>query len=105
VHADLWAANVLWEKDSDGNATDKLAAIIDWQCLHLGNPCEDLVRILNLNTSGKYRRENEAKLLEYYAEKVAEFMGGNAPFTLEQVNINRECAHISKKGIIIYCNV
>lgn len=85
VHGDLWAPNVLWEKDAEGRASDRLAAIIDWQCIHSGNPCEELQRILSVNTSGKYRRQNTERLLRFYTDKVAEHMAdGRAPFTVEQ---------------------
>lgn len=87
VHSDLWSPNILWEKDSEGRPTDHLCAIIDWQTVHSGNPCEDISRLLALNTYGQYRRENKDRLLEYYAMKVAERMGGTAPFTMEQVSV------------------
>ena len=89
VHGDLWAPNVLWEKDAEGRASDRLAAIIDWQCIHSGNPCEELQRILSVNTSGEYRRQNTERLLRFYAEKVAEHMpDGRAPFTVENVRFD-----------------
>ncbi|KAH7698446.1 hypothetical protein AAVH_34462 [Aphelenchoides avenae] len=85
VHSDLWAANVLWKTDSEGNATSELAALIDWQGVHAGNPGADLARMLAINTSGEYRRASTDRLLQRYADKVAEHMDGNAPFTLEQI--------------------
>ncbi|KAL3109918.1 hypothetical protein niasHT_016534 [Heterodera trifolii] len=85
VHADLWAPNILWTKNAEGQASDQLCAIIDWQTVHSGNPCEDIGRLLSLNTTSAYRRANINHLLEFYAKKVAEFMGGNAPFTLAQL--------------------
>lgn len=30
VHSDLWAANILWRTDKDGEATSIVEAIIDW---------------------------------------------------------------------------
>ncbi|KAL3115149.1 hypothetical protein niasHT_002515 [Heterodera trifolii] len=85
VHADLWAPNILWTKNAEGQASDQLCAIIDWQTVHSGNPCEDIGRLLALNTTSAYRRANINHLLAFYAKKVAEFMGGNAPFTLAQL--------------------
>lgn len=41
--------------------------------------------MLAINTSGEYRRASTDRLLQRYADKVAEHMDGNAPFTLEQV--------------------
>ncbi|KAL3092602.1 hypothetical protein niasHS_007811 [Heterodera schachtii] len=85
VHADLWAPNIMWTKNAEGQASDQLGAIIDWQTFHSGNPCEDIGRLLALNTTSAYRRANINQLLAFYAKKVAEFMGGNAPFTLAQL--------------------
>ncbi|KAI6214707.1 hypothetical protein M3Y94_00300500 [Aphelenchoides besseyi] len=85
VHSDLWAANVLWERDSDGKTTDKLTAIIDWQMSHSGNPCADIARSLSLNTSAKYRRENTRRLLKLYYDNVQDLMGKSTPFTFEQL--------------------
>ncbi|KAI3413221.1 hypothetical protein GPALN_010721 [Globodera pallida] len=85
VHSDLWSPNILWTKNADGQASENLCAIIDWQTVHAGNPCEDICRLLALNTSGDYRRANTDRLLAFYAEKVAHFMGGTAPFTMAQL--------------------
>lgn len=86
VHADLWAPNLLWTKDSEGNPSNELAAIIDWQTVHPGNPCEDILRLISLNTSGEYRRNNTQRILKYYMERVEEYMNGKAPFTFDQLN-------------------
>uniref|UniRef100_A0A183CHN5 CHK domain-containing protein n=1 Tax=Globodera pallida TaxID=36090 RepID=A0A183CHN5_GLOPA len=85
VHSDLWSPNILWEKDANGRPTDRLCAIIDWQTVHNGNPCTDISRLLALNTSGQYRRDNTDRLLEYYTRKVADHLGGEAPFTTAQL--------------------
>ncbi len=32
VHGDMWMNNIMWYKSDDGkSATDRLAAIVDWQ--------------------------------------------------------------------------
>jgi hypothetical protein len=31
VHGDLYAPNILWQKDAEGQISDQLGAIIDWQ--------------------------------------------------------------------------
>ncbi|KAI1724593.1 ecdysteroid kinase domain-containing protein [Ditylenchus destructor] len=84
VHGDLWASNVLWQKDEQNNATSEVAAIIDWQMVHAGNPAEDLARLLCVNTSGEYRRKNTKRVLQHYTEKVTEFLG-RPLFTLDQI--------------------
>lgn len=53
----------------------------------LGNPCEDLARLLSANASGKYRRENTNRLLRYYQDKVEGYLGYSL-FTFDQVNIS-----------------
>uniref|UniRef100_A0A914DT87 CHK kinase-like domain-containing protein n=1 Tax=Acrobeloides nanus TaxID=290746 RepID=A0A914DT87_9BILA len=89
VHSDLWAPNILFETDIDstvmGKTSAKLAAIIDWQTAHPGNPCEDLGRLLSGNTTGEYRRENTRRLLKYYLQQVESYSGGQAPFNYEQL--------------------
>ncbi|CEF69378.1 Zinc transporter SLC39A7 [Strongyloides ratti] len=65
IHNDLWAANVLYIKSPLGTF-DEVNGIIDWQTIYLGNPMADFARLLAFNTTSKYRRENEEKLLKYY---------------------------------------
>jgi hypothetical protein len=92
VHSDLWAPNLLWEKDANGNASSQLSAIIDWQTVHTGNPCEDILRLLSLNTSVDYRRQNTERLLCFFVERIEYYMniqGRSVPFTLEQI----KCAY------------
>ena len=36
VHGDLWSPNILFTKDENENASNELAAIIDWQSAHPG---------------------------------------------------------------------
>uniref|UniRef100_A0AAF5D2H0 CHK domain-containing protein n=1 Tax=Strongyloides stercoralis TaxID=6248 RepID=A0AAF5D2H0_STRER len=67
IHNDLWAANILFKKSSLG-LFDEVYGIIDWQTLYLGNPMADLARLIAFNTTSKYRRENEKKLLKYYCK-------------------------------------
>jgi aminoglycoside/choline kinase family phosphotransferase len=87
VQGDLWASNVLWKKDDKGNATSELSAIIDWQICAPGNPGSDLSRCLGLNTSTKYRHENEDRLLKLYYDTVNKELDGKIPFTLDQVEM------------------
>uniref|UniRef100_A0A915CR22 CHK kinase-like domain-containing protein n=1 Tax=Ditylenchus dipsaci TaxID=166011 RepID=A0A915CR22_9BILA len=60
VHGDLWASNIM-------------------------QPCEDIARLLSLNTTGIYRRANTQRLLKRYTDKVTEFMDGKALFTLQTI--------------------
>uniref|UniRef100_A0A914DUR1 CHK kinase-like domain-containing protein n=1 Tax=Acrobeloides nanus TaxID=290746 RepID=A0A914DUR1_9BILA len=85
VHGDLWSPNILFTKDENENASNELAAIIDWQSAHPGNPCEDIARLLSANTPADYRRSNTQRLLKLYKEKV-DFYLGYELFTLDQLN-------------------
>jgi len=92
VHGDLWSSNILWRKNENGEATSEVQAVIDWQMIHAGNPCEDIARLLSLNTSGQYRRANTKKLLKQYTAKVTELMDGKPLFTFEQIEEAYKCA-------------
>jgi len=88
IHGDLWAPNVLWRIDTNGEPTSEVSAIIDWQMIHAGNPAEDLARYLAINTTHQYRRENTDRLLKLYAAKVSELSHRKvAPFTLENLQL------------------
>ncbi|TKR80456.1 hypothetical protein L596_014527 [Steinernema carpocapsae] len=81
VHQDLWAPNILWRVDENGDVTDDLCALIDWQGVHAGNPIEDLGRLLSLNTTSEYRRKNMDRLLKLYLAKLREYCEGECPST------------------------
>uniref|UniRef100_A0A1I8ALL2 CHK domain-containing protein n=1 Tax=Steinernema glaseri TaxID=37863 RepID=A0A1I8ALL2_9BILA len=79
VHGDLWAPNILWKTDENGQATSELSAVIDWQSVHAGNPLEDFGRLLVLNTTSAYRRANHDRLLKLYISKLREYGNGESP--------------------------
>uniref|UniRef100_A0A0N5BG84 CHK domain-containing protein n=1 Tax=Strongyloides papillosus TaxID=174720 RepID=A0A0N5BG84_STREA len=85
VHNDFWAANVLFKKSPSGTF-DEVHGIIDWQTLNLGNPMADLARLLAFNTTSKYRRENENRLIEYYHKIFNE-------------TVNDECYQVSLENL------
>lgn len=110
VHGDLWAANALWalreEQQQQQNGSRRpLCAIIDWQTVHAGNCCEDIHRVLSLNTSAGYRRQNMPRLLEFYACQVAECMnkydGKGMPFTMDQ--LKDACKHAMPFSMMYLC--
>ena len=86
IHSDLWSSNVLWTTDAEKNPTSELAAIIDWQMASQGNPGSDLSRILAMNTSAKFRRENTDRLLQYYLDCLEKYLGTPPPLTFDQVH-------------------
>lgn len=46
VHGDFWAANIMFNLNPlDGNTTNEVCAIIDWQTCYLGNCMTDFARL------------------------------------------------------------
>uniref|UniRef100_A0AC34RJP3 Uncharacterized protein n=1 Tax=Panagrolaimus sp. JU765 TaxID=591449 RepID=A0AC34RJP3_9BILA len=60
----------MFETDDFGHFTDKLAAILDWQCLHEGNWLFDLVRLMICNLDGDIRREMETFIFDFYLDRL-----------------------------------
>uniref|UniRef100_A0AC35GV66 CHK kinase-like domain-containing protein n=1 Tax=Panagrolaimus sp. PS1159 TaxID=55785 RepID=A0AC35GV66_9BILA len=85
VHGDLWSSNVLWKFDEHNKATNELIAIIDWQMSRPGNPGVDFGRLLAVNTSTNYRRNNTERLIKRYLKKLEENLGEIPPVTFEQL--------------------
>ncbi|CAL2044144.1 unnamed protein product [Caenorhabditis brenneri] len=86
VHGDLWSANILW---AQGDNTIHFACkILDYQLAHVGNPAEDLVRLLTTCLSGADRQEHWEQLLEQFYEYFLGALGNNreeVPYTLSQL--------------------
>ncbi|CCD72122.1 CHK kinase-like domain-containing protein [Caenorhabditis elegans] len=82
-HGDLWAANILWTQTDGGFIADK---VLDYQESHMGNPAEDLVRLLVSTISGADRQSHWEHILEqFYTYFTDEIGSNNAPYTLEQL--------------------
>lgn len=100
VHGDLWSANILWEENEGKFLVSK---VIDYQVspqkvvffisvilqlIHMGNPAEDLVRLLLCTLSGADRQAHWERLLEQFYEYFLEALQDNeTPYSLEQVNV------------------
>uniref|UniRef100_A0AC35G4I2 CHK kinase-like domain-containing protein n=1 Tax=Panagrolaimus sp. PS1159 TaxID=55785 RepID=A0AC35G4I2_9BILA len=102
VHADLWSSNIIFVADENGNPTDKISAILDWQVLHEGNMLLDFVRLMLNSLDGDTRREAELYVFDFYIEELNKCLaevGKKAPFSVEQVKRAYEylfvghCAH------------
>ncbi|GMT29028.1 hypothetical protein PFISCL1PPCAC_20325 [Pristionchus fissidentatus] len=82
VNGDMRTENVLINKD-----TGDLAALIDWQCTHLGVGVEDLIRVTVFALPAKERRESKDELLTLmYNTMVENIHGAEPPYTLEQLS-------------------
>ncbi|GMT29861.1 hypothetical protein PFISCL1PPCAC_21158, partial [Pristionchus fissidentatus] len=81
VNGDTRTENVLVD-----NLTGNLAALIDWQCTHLGVGVEDLIRITLFALSAEERRDSAQMLIsEMYDSLVANLDGDEPPYTLEML--------------------
>ncbi|KAI6206574.1 putative oxidoreductase dhs-27 [Aphelenchoides besseyi] len=86
-HGDIQMYNILYEKLPDGEISDKLIAIIDWQIILYGNPCFDLARFLVFCADEVGHREADIKAYGiYYGELTRLYTkaGKEVPFTFEQ---------------------
>ncbi|CAJ0588420.1 unnamed protein product [Cylicocyclus nassatus] len=83
-HGDLWTANVLWEKNGDEDL--RPAAIIDFQCAHMGCPASDAVIMILSCLNGEERRKHWKELLKHLHDKVKKEVGSTEmPYTLQQL--------------------
>lgn len=89
-HGDLHRNNMLFYKNEQGTASDRIAAFIDWQSvIHgrfstvnphllvwgygqpiLGNPMLDLVRYVALCADAEFRREAEKFIVQAYYDEL-----------------------------------
>ncbi|KAI6191193.1 hypothetical protein M3Y97_00201300 [Aphelenchoides bicaudatus] len=68
VHGDTWTNNVLFVKGQDGELTDELCSVIDWQTAFQGNPLFDLSFLLVSSTNADVRREISEEVVDLYFE-------------------------------------
>ncbi|PIC25653.1 hypothetical protein B9Z55_018503 [Caenorhabditis nigoni] len=87
VHGDLWSANILFAPSKDGSMY--ACKVLDYQLSHMGNPAEDLVRLLCSTLSGSQRRQNWEHILEnFYAYFLEAMQTKEIPYTLEQLKLS-----------------
>jgi aminoglycoside phosphotransferase (APT) family kinase protein len=70
AHGDLWAMNVLVQKDENGKPTGDLLTLIDWQTAHAGFVVEDIARVLVTSVKGEMRRKETDGVLQYYFDEL-----------------------------------
>ncbi|KAH7673270.1 Protein C04F6.7 [Aphelenchoides avenae] len=69
-HGDLHRNNMLFYKNEQGTASDRIAAFIDWQSVIHGNPMLDLVRYVALCADAEFRREAEKFIVQAYYDEL-----------------------------------
>ncbi|KAI6192785.1 hypothetical protein M3Y99_01921700 [Aphelenchoides fujianensis] len=84
-HGDLWSNNILFETNAAGELTNEVGGLIDWQAANAGNPAQDLVRVMLMNMDAEVRRAEDRRVFAFYHQKLAEYLGEQPPFSLEQL--------------------
>uniref|UniRef100_A0A0M3J7V0 CHK domain-containing protein n=1 Tax=Anisakis simplex TaxID=6269 RepID=A0A0M3J7V0_ANISI len=82
AHCELWTQNLIW-KEHDKKR--ELAAIIDWECVHEGNPSEDIAFMIASSLSADDRHQHADTILKHYYDHLTELLQQQPPFTLQQV--------------------
>ncbi|KAE9548005.1 hypothetical protein FO519_008786 [Halicephalobus sp. NKZ332] len=98
VHADLWASNIMFKTDSEGNFTDELVALLDWQCLHEGNWIFDFVRLMICSLDGDVRREMEETIFDFYISKLKTYLQRDPGFTAIQMKKSYQFIFLAHLG-------
>ena len=81
----MWANNLIFEVDADGNLTNRLLGIVDWQQASAASPVQDLVcttrftachwlssfqlRVMLMNMDTDARHEHESAVYDHYYER------------------------------------
>jgi hypothetical protein len=66
--------------------TNKLLAIIDWQCSHSGNPMEDLSRLLISSTPATIRQAHTDFLIAFFYARTEFYFGKELKFSIEDLH-------------------
>uniref|UniRef100_A0A8R1HQJ7 CHK domain-containing protein n=1 Tax=Caenorhabditis japonica TaxID=281687 RepID=A0A8R1HQJ7_CAEJA len=101
VHGDMWAPQILWDKNDD------ISAIIDWQISHRGGPMEDLHHLLSTCTSIENRKTLTKPLLDYYFDQLStglEAKGVKNPWSREEIDEEYKHTFIQGAALTIFAN-
>ncbi|KAK5985027.1 hypothetical protein GCK32_010385, partial [Trichostrongylus colubriformis] len=82
-HGDLWSNNLIWKKRGD---TVELAAVVDFQTVHIGLSTMDIVRVLCACMSGNDRKVHWESIVEkFYSYLEEELETSDMPYTIDMV--------------------
>uniref|UniRef100_A0A0K0DSQ5 CHK domain-containing protein n=1 Tax=Strongyloides stercoralis TaxID=6248 RepID=A0A0K0DSQ5_STRER len=83
AHSDIWNNNILFSIDEDGNPSNKVEALIDWQLLQVHSTGNDFSKLLIYCTDPYIRKEAEKTLLKYFYNHLkGNILKNNIPFTM-----------------------
>ena len=83
VHGDIHANNILLSKNENGTFGDTIHAVIDWQIIHAGSPCEDLARLMLLTADVGVRDQFANTIISTYYSTLADNCVHGVPFTFD----------------------
>ncbi|CEF69555.1 Protein kinase-like domain and Uncharacterised oxidoreductase Dhs-27 family and CHK kinase-like domain-containing protein [Strongyloides ratti] len=77
THGDMWINNFMFEIDSNGDCSNILSAVIDWQTIHEGSIGGDISRILATSVPTDVRKEIEKYYFPDYYKKLKKSLINN----------------------------
>lgn len=87
AHGDVWASNIMFQKCENGNISEKVTAILDWQIVSEGNILFDFVRLMQISLDGDIRRQMENEIFQFYLDRLNDYL---QKFGKEKVNFTAE---------------
>ena len=88
VHGDFHLGNIMWKLDEDGEITNEVAVVFDWQMCHEGSPMADFIRLMVFCSNGGTRRQVEEFIFDFYHDELEKEMkeaGKSCPYTVDQI--------------------
>ncbi|KAL0276416.1 UNVERIFIED_CONTAM: hypothetical protein PYX00_003998 [Menopon gallinae] len=74
LHGDLWANNLLFRKEENGEVT---ALLVDFQLARYAPPAHDIMLFLHLVQTDAFRRKHQRALLDFYYDRLSEELSRN----------------------------
>jgi len=110
VHADLHAMNIMFEKNMDGTAGDRLVALIDFQAVQKGSPAYDVGRLFCISVPFEVRRNHYDDVVRRYYDEVKSIAGDKFKATFEQFRLLTDrqfayCAISAVSSVFELCEV
>ncbi|GMR55989.1 hypothetical protein PMAYCL1PPCAC_26184, partial [Pristionchus mayeri] len=100
VHRDIWPDNMLFERKEGGGVG--LLALIDWQCVCVGNALFDVASLLSVCLTAEVRRSKEKELVDFYwTETQKECSERGTTFEMDLETAHRLYRHCLQWGALL----